>query len=88
MTEVDGSLGQGDGALAVLGDGSNIVIESGERKLPKVKKACGHVSLSKNAGLLQVTTCQVTCGIGGGDDVVLDVLRKAGSPHGQRFSQG
>ena len=51
-TEVGSSLVQGDGALLVLRDGSNVVIESHKSELPDVEKEGGHVSLSKNPSLL------------------------------------
>ena len=48
---------RGDGALAVLGDGGNIVIEGRKCELPEIEKERGHVSLCENACLLQVTVC-------------------------------
>ena len=57
MTEIGSGLVGGDGALVVLGDGGNVVIEGRECELPEIIKECGHVSLSKNAGLLQVNIC-------------------------------
>ena len=44
--------------------------------------------MGKHAGLLQVTICQVSCGVGGGDDATLDLLQKASAPQGQRFTGG
>ena len=57
MAKIGGGLVRGDGALAVVGDGGNIVIKGHECELPEIEKERGHVSLCKNAGLLQVTVC-------------------------------
>ena len=87
VTEVGGSFVQGDRAPLVLRDGGNIVIESHESELPDVKEEGGHVGLSKNPSLLQVTVCQVTGGIVSGYNVALDVLRENSMPHGRGFSR-
>ena len=56
-TEVGGSLVGGDGALAVPGDGGNIVIQGCEGEFPEIIKEGGHVCMGEDAGLLQVTVC-------------------------------
>ena len=57
MAKIGGSLVRGDGTLAVVGDGGNIVITGRECELSEIKKEYGHVSLSKDASMLQVTVC-------------------------------
>ena len=57
MTKIGSSLVRGDGTLAVARDSNNIVIEGCECELPEIEKEHGHVSLSKDTGLLQVTVC-------------------------------
>ena len=57
MAKIGGGLVGGDGALAVAGDGGDVVIKGHECELSEIEKEHGHVSLSKDAGLLQVTVC-------------------------------
>ena len=57
MTKIGSGLVRGNGALVVSGDGGNIVIEGHECELPEIEKEHGHVSLSEDTSLLQVTVC-------------------------------
>ena len=57
MTKIGGGLVRGDGALVIVGDGGNVVIEGCEGELPEIEEEHGHVSLSEDASLLQVTVC-------------------------------
>ena len=54
-TKIGGGLVPGDGPLAVLGDGGNIVIEGHKGEFPEIKKERGHIGMCEDAGLLQVT---------------------------------
>ena len=54
-TKIGGGLVRGDGALAVPGDGGNIVIEGRKGELLEIEEECGHICLCKDVGLLQVT---------------------------------
>ena len=55
VTKIGGGLVRGDDPLAVLGDGSNIVIEGCKGEFPEIKKERGHISMCEDTGLLQVT---------------------------------
>ena len=57
MAKIGSGLVRGDGTFAMAGDGGNIVIKGHECEFSEIEKERGHVSPSKDAGLLQVTVC-------------------------------
>ena len=77
-----------DGTFPIVGDGSTVVIQGQQSQLPVIIERGCHISLGKDAGLFQVTVCEVSCQVVKGDDAFLDIGREGGMPESGRVSRG